>query len=244
MPTTLRLNSKGPEVKKLQEALNAYGIKPPLVPDSHFGPLTKAAVEKFQRAKGLVPDGVVGPLTWAALTGTGAAASQHTDTSANQTETGGFYFPLGRVPPASWTTGGRYFGAPRRNGRLHAGCDLLGPTGDPIYAISEGTLVRGPYQFTNPKMGLPVTDAVEIRHGDLLIRYGEIQPGSYVGGRNVTGGQRIASIGALRMLHLEIYTRGNDTSGLSSSANAYRRRSDVTNPDPYLQKWVKNLPGR
>lgn len=94
-----------------------------------------------------------------------------------------FSFPLAFRPSYDWNGGKRYFGAPRSNGRKYAGCDLLGPMGTSIYAVSDGVLVRGPYQFTGPKQGLPVTDAVEIRHGSILIRYGEIMPGSYVGGK-------------------------------------------------------------
>ena len=56
----------GAEVMELQKFLNAEGFGP-LVVDGKFGPLTKAAVIKFQLANGLVGDGVVGPLTIAAL---------------------------------------------------------------------------------------------------------------------------------------------------------------------------------
>lgn len=58
--TTLRIGSKGDDVRKLQRLLkiNVDGI---------FGPVTAEAVREFQKIKGLEVDGVVGPKTWAAL---------------------------------------------------------------------------------------------------------------------------------------------------------------------------------
>ncbi|MFA5778204.1 MAG: immunoglobulin-like domain-containing protein [Candidatus Paceibacterota bacterium] len=55
------------EVKELQKFLNAAPYNSGLVVDGKFGPLTKAAVIKFQLANGLVGDGKVGPLTRAVL---------------------------------------------------------------------------------------------------------------------------------------------------------------------------------
>lgn len=55
----LRRGSKGMEVKKLQECLNALGYK--LVTDGQFGPKTREALLNFQRNNGLVCDGIYGP---------------------------------------------------------------------------------------------------------------------------------------------------------------------------------------
>jgi|WetSurMetagenome_2_1015567.scaffolds.fasta_scaffold40926_3 peptidoglycan hydrolase-like protein with peptidoglycan-binding domain len=63
---TVRRPRLGCPVPELQEALNATGEA--LVVDGNFGPLTDAAVRRFQRAHPpLVVDGVVGPATWPAL---------------------------------------------------------------------------------------------------------------------------------------------------------------------------------
>ena len=59
---TLKMGSKGPDVKKLQEILNKKGYN--LTVDGDFGKLTKASVMNFQRANGLTDDGIVGPKTW------------------------------------------------------------------------------------------------------------------------------------------------------------------------------------
>ena len=56
---TLKLQSKGDDVKTLQNKLN-------LVVDGIFGPITENAVKVFQKKNGLTPDGIVGPNTWKA----------------------------------------------------------------------------------------------------------------------------------------------------------------------------------
>ena len=64
----LRLTSpymRGPEVRRLQEALNNAGFANG--GDGLFGPFTETLVKKFQVAKQLKNDGIVGPSTRAAL---------------------------------------------------------------------------------------------------------------------------------------------------------------------------------
>lgn len=60
MMQTIKLGSRGDDVKTLQRRLNLYA-------DGIFGKLTEEAVVSFQRANGLTADGIVGPITWAAL---------------------------------------------------------------------------------------------------------------------------------------------------------------------------------
>lgn len=64
-PRNLAAGSRGPDVRELQRRLNLTGAN--LVTDSAFGPKTKQAVIRFQKASHLEPDGIVGPKTQAAL---------------------------------------------------------------------------------------------------------------------------------------------------------------------------------
>jgi hypothetical protein len=66
MPKLLTQGSAGPDVRKLQHALNARPYLH-LVEDGIFGPRTESAVIQFQRRVHLVPDGIVGPKTEALL---------------------------------------------------------------------------------------------------------------------------------------------------------------------------------
>jgi len=59
--------NKGSTVEKLQTLLNRHGAN--ITVDADFGPKTKKAVVKFQKAAGLVADGKVGVNTWEKLTG-------------------------------------------------------------------------------------------------------------------------------------------------------------------------------
>ena len=64
-PVLLMLGDRGPEVMKLQIALNKAGAH--LMVDGDFGRNTQVALMTFQAARGLVADGVAGPQTLQAL---------------------------------------------------------------------------------------------------------------------------------------------------------------------------------
>lgn len=64
---SLGLKSTGQAVRDLQNALVKAGFLNTGQVDGEFGPMTKAAVEAFQKSKGLGADGVCGANTWKAL---------------------------------------------------------------------------------------------------------------------------------------------------------------------------------
>ena len=64
----VRRGAKGHSVRTLQQLLRAHGQQ--VVVDGDFGPVTEAAVRRFQQAQGLTADGVIGARTWSALVAT------------------------------------------------------------------------------------------------------------------------------------------------------------------------------
>jgi peptidoglycan hydrolase-like protein with peptidoglycan-binding domain len=69
-PPTISEGATGPTVRWAQYLLVRRTLSDSQI-DGIFGPVTKAAVEQFQRDSRLAVDGIVGPATWAALGGDG-----------------------------------------------------------------------------------------------------------------------------------------------------------------------------
>jgi peptidoglycan hydrolase-like protein with peptidoglycan-binding domain len=63
----LRRGSSGPDVERVQRALNDFGYTPNLSPDGQYGEKTEKAVKWFQRMMKLIDDGKVGPVTYSVL---------------------------------------------------------------------------------------------------------------------------------------------------------------------------------
>jgi peptidoglycan hydrolase-like protein with peptidoglycan-binding domain len=62
---TLKLGSKGEDLKKLQQKLKDLGYV--ITVDGDFGIKTETVVKQFQKDNGLIDDGIVGKNTWSAL---------------------------------------------------------------------------------------------------------------------------------------------------------------------------------
>lgn len=114
-------------------------------------------------------------------------------------------------------------------------------------------MIRGPYEF------YCATYALEIDHGDFVVRYGEIQGKAFVkAGDRVIMGQKIAFVGHLvgikvdsDMLHFEMFD-GTAAGSLTDKSAAcakrpdgvpFYRRRDLVDPTPFLNAWKSNLPG-
>lgn len=156
-------------------------------------------------------------------------------------------FPTTQPPTDSYLTSPRKFGASRANGRLHSACDLYRPTaGEPIRAVDDGEVIRGPYAFYEG------TYALEVKHASgFVVRYGEITgrvaPGVKVGAK-ITKGQTVGFMGKVNsnccspMLNFEMFS-GAAKGSLTQPRPPYQRRSDLMNPTAYLQEWEQDTFG-
>ncbi|MYM93992.1 LysM peptidoglycan-binding domain-containing M23 family metallopeptidase [Duganella vulcania] len=160
----------------------------------------------------------------------------------------GLLFPFEQRPSASYHEGARQFNS-SRGVRRHAGCDLYAPVGTEVRAMADGVILQCyPFYWH--------TDAVEVDHGDFIVRYGEVAPRSAkeqqaMRGKEVKRGDVIGKVGQLikengtrhkdTMLHLELYSSTLSTakSPLSDKKRGpFQRRADLMDPTATLDKCV------
>jgi peptidoglycan hydrolase-like protein with peptidoglycan-binding domain len=187
----LRQGDTGADVKTLQTWLTYVGY--PVVVDGKFGPLTRAAVKRFQLANNLLPaSGTVGVKTAAALKAAVQKATTRPGVSGTapttQPGTTGWVFPLKPItrvlPPSDWT--------------LDQGVDIgtindaCGPQVTEV-AVTSGTVVQegidgfGPYA--------PVIKITSGQYKGRNIYYGHAAPALVPVGAHVTTGEPIADVG-------------------------------------------------
>lgn len=160
----------------------------------------------------------------------------------------GLLFPVPYRSKLTYHTAERRFGYPRAKGRRHGGCDLYAPVGTPVRAMDAGTVVNiYPFYWK--------TYAIEVIHGDFIVRYGEVAPMSTAErmaliGKPVKRGQVIGKVGQLiqpgkgpykhSMIHLEMYSTNTSPkeSKLTNDSAPYMRRSDLVDPTATLDKCV------
>jgi murein DD-endopeptidase MepM/ murein hydrolase activator NlpD len=201
---TLSYGDTGRAVHYVQRRL---GVQPN---SGWFGPLTRAAVKRYQRAHGLPATGRVGRATWKKLATT--ARTGGTSRSTARTASG-------RVCPAPGASFGGGFGAPR-SGHLHQGMDLMGRRGSRILAIEGATVLRSGRQANGAlRIVLQGVSGSKFYYGHMdrnLVRAGQrVAAGQVIGLMGDTG-----SPGAVH-LHFEYWRSGGE--------------SDAVDPAPLLR---------
>ncbi len=184
----LREGVRGADVKTLQTWLNDLGYR--LTIDGDFGPVTKAAVKRYQLASRLRPaSGTVGPRTAGALlAAVKRGAARSTLRSPDTDSASGLVFPLrplSRVlPPSDWT--------------LDQGVDI-GTVGNACgsqvteVAMGSGTIVQEGIDGFGPDAPILLLDSGPYQ--GRYIYYGHAKPALVPVGAHVTQGEPIAEIG-------------------------------------------------
>lgn len=190
----MRLGHAGWDVAMLQFKLGAHGFPSGPV-DGGLGPRSSAALQRFQRWKGLAGDGVAGRSTLRALNAPPPRA------------------PVRLLRPVQAPIGDRY--GPRGQS-FHAGLDFPAPTGTPVTAAGFGTV-----GFTGYSPG-GWGNFVIIRHRfGMRTLYAHLSSIAVRRGAFVPAGGRIGRVGSSGLssgphLHWEILLRGANVDPLSA----------------------------
>ncbi len=153
--------SSGSAVRDLQTMLNAV-IGAGLKVDGIFGRATKAAVLNFQRSNGLSADGICGPKTWAALIDKYYPGSQDAAAPSSITIGSGNYNPGSLVQGKTYSISGTISSA------------------YPLNSVTVGIYYEDGAATSYTQVAYPRTTSYNIHSVDSYIRFGMLQPGTYL----------------------------------------------------------------
>jgi murein DD-endopeptidase MepM/ murein hydrolase activator NlpD len=171
-------------------------------------------------------------------------------------------FPVKARATADYTTHRvAKFGANRSGGRKHAATDLYRFKNEPVVAVAPGKVIVGlkPFYFNSYY--------IVVKHvGGKVVRYGETT-GKAVKGASafndvLSAGEKLGYVQQIitrkgnvltPMLHFELYS-GELSGALSLNRrtpqnkrgnynSSYKRRKDLLDPTPYMQKWERAMFG-
>lgn len=169
----MRFGNRGWDVAALQFLLQRAGHGPGRA-DGLFGPLTRGAVLRAQRAAGIGVDGLAGPVTIGSLRHGG--------------EPPGDPVRFLRPVPGQISDG---FGAPRGGGRRHEGLDFPVPYGTRVGAAGRGTTIYAAYNYGG------YGNLVVIQHRlGFTSWYAHLSSVTSWVGEHVVGGTRIGFVGS------------------------------------------------
>ncbi len=198
-----KIRESSERVRLMQQALIDAGITVVGGADGSFGNATKAAIESFQRNRGLTVSGIITQATADAL---GLSSSESNPAPSS----GGIQ--LDRFPIQGRCYFGNTWHAPRSNGRVHEGVDIIASEGNLLYAVVDGTISKQYWDYPGALSGNGVRVAQDDGTYFTYLHMLDFAPGIEVGTK-VKAGDVIGFVGntgssATPHLHFEIHPGG------------------------------------
>jgi murein DD-endopeptidase MepM/ murein hydrolase activator NlpD len=198
-------------VRVFQQHLIDSGLKLVGGADGSFGNATMAAITVFQLTNGLT---LTGTITQEVADKLGLADSD-TSTAAS--------FKLERFPIQGQCYYGNTWHAPRGNGRLHVGVDVIAAEGNLLYAVVDGTITKQYWDRPGALAGNGLRVAQDNGTYFTYLHMSGFAPGIKIGTK-VKAGDVVGFVGntgssATAHLHFEIHPSGGA----------------AVNPYPYLK---------
>jgi murein DD-endopeptidase MepM/ murein hydrolase activator NlpD len=212
---SLAQGSTGDAVVELQRALLDTGLVIRGGADGVYGLSTRRALMAFQRVNGMAETGAMSnrAAQLLGLEGSNSQGSGESQDSSNQTSSDEWSSQVvERFPVQGYCGFTDTWHAPRGEGRLHEGVDIIAATGNLLYAVADGTITT--QYWDRPELragnGLKLTAADGTYF--VYLHMSGFAPGITTGTR-VTAGDVIGFVGntgssATPHLHFEIHPGG------------------------------------
>ena len=216
----MQFGDRGWDVAALQFLLERTGHGPGRA-DGIFGPLTRAAVVRAQRAAGIAVDGLAGPVTIGSLRQGGEPPGS----------------PVRFLRPVPGPIGDG-FGALRGGGRRHDGLDFPVPYGTRVAAAGRGTTIYAAYNYGG------YGNLVVIQHRlGFTTWYAHLSSIKTWVGERVVGGTRIGYVGSTGNstgphLHFEVRRYNTPIDPVPRLLNAVASRSPGFDGRPHTHECV------
>lgn len=214
----LTVGDEGPLVTEVQKALQGFGFVIRGGANGVFGPSTKSTLMAFQSVNGIARTGVVtekGAKIMKLGQSTESGSGSGSGPSGVAGGSGGSdaaSVSLERFPVQGLCFFGDTWHAPRSNGRLHEGVDIIAKEGQLLYAVTDGEITKQYWDYPGALSGngvrLTTDDGTYFTYLHLL----DVAPGIEVGTK-VEAGDVIGFVGntgssATAHLHFEIHPKG------------------------------------